>query len=357
MPLESHRSISSQNHPVGVLLINLGTPDSPTPAAVKRYLKEFLWDPRLIDMFRPLWWLILNGIILNTRPRRSAMAYAKIWTSEGSPLLAISKQQATAIEAELNLNRDATMLHVSLGMRYGLPSIQKALEELRQKGCNRFILVPLYPQYSGTTTASAFDAVAEVFRSWKANWNKNTDWIQVNNYYDNKNYINELAKSVQEQWERDGEPDKLIMSFHGMPARYIDAGDPYKDQCEKTAELLASRLGLPTRKWLITFQSRFGRQKWIRPYTDKTLKELAQSGNKKVDVICPGFSADCLETLEEIKIQNRNLFLEAGGERYRYIPALNVRPGFIKAISEICDNKLQESGWIKSHKINKTSRI
>ncbi len=336
---------STQNHPVGIILVNLGSPDAPTSVALKRYLKEFLWDPRLVDVFRPLWWLILNGIILNVRPRRSARAYAKVWTAEGSPLIVISRRQAAALEAELRLNSDE-VLHVALGMRYGSPSIREALEELRQKGCSRLMLLPLYPQYSGATTASAFDAVTKALKAW----GEVPKLVKVNDYHDNKNYINELAESVKEQWENGGEPDKLLMSFHGMPERYIEAGgDPYRDQCEKTAGLLASKLGLADGKWIITFQSRFGPQKWIKPYTDKTLKNLASSGIKNVDVICPGFSADCLETLEEIKIQNRNLFLEAGGERYRYIPALNDRPGFIRAIADVCIKRLQEAGWIKYH--------
>ncbi|MBI5141602.1 MAG: ferrochelatase [Nitrospirae bacterium] len=322
-------NLSGQITKTGILLANLGSPDEPTTAAVRRYLKEFLWDRRVVEMPRPLWWLILNGIILNTRPRRSAHAYKTVWTPEGAPLLAISKKQATALESVMRQKSEG--LEVAVGMRYGSPSIRSGLEELRGKNCGRIVILPMYPQYSAATTASTFDAVADALKTWR----HVPELRFITNFHDHPGYIAALAASVKTAW-RNGEPDKLIISFHGMPKRCIDLGDPYHDECAATARLLAAKLGLPDGRWIMTFQSRFGRDEWLKPATDDTLRALARGGVKSVDVICPGFPADCLETLEEIAVQNRDFFHASGGERYRYIPALNDDPAFIDALGEIC---------------------
>lgn len=322
-------NLSGQIARTGILLANLGSPDAPATAAVRRYLREFLWDRRVVEMPRPLWWLMLNGIILNTRPRRSAHAYKTVWTPEGAPLIAISRRQAAALESVMRQNNESVA--VAVGMRYGNPSIRNGMEELRDKGCWRIVVLPMYPQYSAATTASTFDAVSGVLKTWR----HVPELRFVRSFHDHPGYIAALAASVETAW-RSGEPDKLVMSFHGMPKRCIDLGDPYYDECAATARLLAAKLGLPDGRWIITFQSRFGRDEWLKPATDDTLRALARDGVKSVDVICPGFPADCLETLEEIAIQNRDFFLAAGGERYRYIPAMNDDPAFIDALADIC---------------------
>ncbi len=302
----------------GVLLVNLGTPDAPDPVSVRRYLKEFLWDPRVVEVSRPVWWLVLNGVILNTRPRRSAKAYRKIWTPDGSPLLTISRRQRDALKSALarNLGKD---IPVELGMRYGNPSIRSALGKLRGLNVHRILVLPLYPQYSATTTASTFDAVTNELRSWR--------WLPelrfINHYHDEPDYISALAGSVRRHRVEAGNADKLLVSFHGIPEEYFHKGDPYFCECQKSGRLLAEALGLTTDQWQLSFQSRLGPKQWLQPYTDQTLKALANNGVKSVQVICPGFSADCLETLEEVAMENRDIFLAAGGERYEYIPCLN----------------------------------
>ncbi|MFQ5600266.1 MAG: ferrochelatase [Candidatus Krumholzibacteriia bacterium] len=325
-------------HPVGLLLTNVGTPDAPTPAAVRRYLREFLWDRRVVDLPRPLWWLVLHLFVLPFRSRRSASAYAKIWAPEGSPLLLVARHQADALEKTLR-NVRAETVHVAVGMGYGNPSIRRALEELRDRGCRHVLVLPLYPQYSSPTTGSTFDAVAEVFRSWR--------WVpelrMVGGYHDHPAYIAALANSVREFWERNGEPERLLVSFHGLPERYHEAGDPYRTQCERTTELLTGALALPAERWTMSFQSRFGREAWLRPYTAQTLRDWGGSGVESADVVCPGFSADCLETLEEIAIQNRRFFLESGGKQFRYIPALNARSDHVDALANLVTPHLK--GW------------
>lgn len=322
----------------GVLITNLGTPDAPTRAALRRYLREFLWDPRVVEMPRPLWWLILHGIILNIRPGRSAEAYRKVWDEGGSPLLRISRRQAEALARELE-GRVAGPVQVALGMRYGNPSIASALEELRQARARRILVLPLYPQYSATTTASTFDALAEVLKTWR--------WVPelrfVNHYHDDPGYIDAMAERVREHWDAHGRGQRLILSFHGLPRRYLLAGDPYHCQCHKSARLLAERLGLSEDEWQVSFQSRFGREEWLRPYTDHVMQELPGRGVRSVDVFCPGFSADCLETLEEIAQQNRDFFLDAGGEQFHYIPALNDMPAHIQALTDLV--VAQGGGW------------
>ncbi|MGD2111928.1 MAG: ferrochelatase [Gammaproteobacteria bacterium] len=322
----------------GVLLVNLGTPDAPDKAAVRRYLKEFLWDPRVVELARPLWWPILNLVILNTRPRRSAHAYAKIWSEEGSPLLVISQRQRTALESGLQAIHGPGV-RVALAMRYGNPSIAAGLDELRRAGARRLLVLPLYPQYSATTTASTFDAVSRELRSWR--------WLPelrfVNHYHDHPGYIGALARSVEDYWAEHGRPDRLVMSFHGIPEAYFQAGDPYFCECQKTGRLLAGELGLQAEQWTLTFQSRLGPKQWLKPYTDKTLRALGREGVQGIHVICPGFSADCLETLEEINLQDRDIFLQAGGKHFGYIPCLNDAPAHLDALCEIVGRHL--SGW------------
>lgn len=319
----------------GVLLTNLGSPDAPTPSALRRYLKEFLWDARVVEQPRWLWWLILNGIILNTRPAKSAEAYSKVWTDEGSPLLAITRRQRDKLQLSLE-GRYNDEVHVEMAMRYGSPSIQAGLEALREKGCERIIILPLYPQYSATTTGSTFDAVAEVLKVWR----RVPEISFINAYHDHPAYIEALAGSVQSYWQQHGEPERLLISFHGIPERYFEAGDPYPCHCRKTARLLREHLGLGDERAVLTFQSRFGREPWVRPYTDETLMEWGKAGVSSVDVICPGFAADCLETLEEIAMQNRELFLDAGGRQFRYIPALNDGDTHIEALAQVISEHL-----------------
>lgn len=338
------RYIGRENHahdemPVlGVLLANLGTPDAPTPAAVRRYLAQFLWDPRVVEIPRALWWPILHGFVLPFRPKRSAHGYAKVWGQDGAPLLAISRRQQAALQTVL-AQRCAGPVHVALGMRYGEPSIPSALEELRRANAQRILVFPAYPQYSGATTASAFDAVTDTLKTWR--------WVpelrMIGQYHDDARYIGALCASVREFWAREGEPEMLLFSFHGMPRRTLDLGDPYFCQCQKTARLVAQELGLPQERWRITFQSRFGRAEWLQPYTDKTLMQLPSDGVRRVDVMCPGFSADCLETLEEIAMTNRASFLAAGGEQFRYIPCLNDREDHIAMLADLVMQHAQ--GW------------
>ncbi|AGA35178.1 Ferrochelatase, protoheme ferro-lyase [Thioalkalivibrio nitratireducens DSM 14787] len=315
---------------VGVLVTNLGTPDAPTPKALRRYLKQFLWDPRVVEVPRPLWWLILNGVILNIRPRRSARKYASVWTQEGSPLLVIAQRQAEGIRRRL-AQLEAEQIPVAVGMRYGNPSIPDALNELRAENVRKVLVLPLYPQYSASTTASTLDAVSEELRRWR--WAPDLHFLS--GYEREAGYINALAASVQEHWDQHGRAERLIMSFHGVPRRYLLAGDPYHCFCHATGHALAQALGLEDGRWQVSFQSRFGREEWLRPYTDETLAALPAQGVKSVEVICPGFSADCLETLEEIGDENREIFLDAGGEHFAYIPALNDRPDHLDFLSDL----------------------
>jgi len=322
----------------GILLNNLGTPDAPTPVALRKYLREFLSDPRVVEIPRWLWWPILNGIVLPFRSRRSARKYQSVWTDEGSPLLAISKRQAKALQAELQQSFNGPVV-VALGMRYGNPSIESALNRLRDANARRILVLPLYPQYSAATTASTFDAVANVLKTWR--------WLpemrMISHYHDDPGYIDAVAMSIREYWEVRGRSERLLLSFHGMPKRSHLAGDPYFCECQTTARLVAQQLQLSDKQCAIAFQSRFGRQEWLKPYCDQTLRAWAKAGVKSVDVACPGFSADCLETLEELDIENRNIFLAAGGQRYHYIPALNDRPEHIRALAGLISRHTQ--GW------------
>ncbi|OPX54798.1 ferrochelatase [Oceanospirillum multiglobuliferum] len=320
----------------GVLLVNLGTPDAPTPEAVKRYLAEFLHDHRVVDLTRWLWCPILHGIILQTRPKRVAKAYQSIWTEQGSPLLAITQQQAQALAAQLNscLGID---IPVEVGMTYGNPSIARALDVLMAKGVEEVIVLPLYPQYSATTTGAVFDQLARAVA-------KRVEFPSltfIRDYYQSQYYIEALACSVEQHWLEKGRGERLLISFHGIPQRYADNGDPYPEHCKQTAQALAQRLGLRESEWLCSFQSRFGKEEWIKPYTDKVIEQWGQE-IAQLDVICPAFAADCLETLEEIQVENKDYFLESGGKVFNYIPALNCQPAHIDMMVKLVMAKLHQ---------------
>ena len=333
-PKHQHGSIAK----TGILLINLGTPAAPTATAVRPYLREFLSDPRVVEISRPLWWLILNGIILPTRPRQSAAKYALIWTKEGSPLAVHTAKQATLLKGYLG-ERIKTPHTVAWAMRYGQPSVEKALLGLREQGCDRILVLPLYPQYAASTTASAFDAVFDTLKRMR-----NAPALRlVKHYHDHSAYIAALAKSVNDYWMTNGRPDKLLMSFHGVPRFALDRGDPYHCECHKTARLLGEELGLAPERYQVSFQSRFGRTQWLQPYTLQTVKELGKRKTGRLDVICPGFVSDCLETLEEIGIENKSAYLKAGGGEFHYIPCLNERHEWIQALARIAAENLQ--GW------------
>jgi len=322
----------------GVLVVNLGTPDAPTSGAVRRFLKQFLSDPRVVEYPRLLWWLILNLIILVIRPSRSAAAYRKIWTDQGSPLLLHSRAIQNKLRDRLN-SISVTPIHVELAMTYGEPSISDAIDQLLAKGARRILTLPLYPQYSGTTTAAVFDVLARKLGGLR--WIPETRFI--NDYHDAPGYIDALAASIRESWTANGRGDKLLMSFHGVPEGTLMNGDPYHCQCQKTARLLANRLELRDDEWMIAFQSRVGREKWLAPYTDKTVRELGAQGLSRIDVGCPGFSTDCLETLEEIEMQNTEFFQEAGGGSLHYIPSLNARDDHVRFLGDLV---LQHTaGW------------
>ncbi len=324
----------------GVLLVNLGTPDEPKPAAVRRYLREFLSDRRVVEIPRLLWWPILHGVILNVRPAKSAAKYASIWTAEGSPLALWTAKQATLLQGYLG-ERIARppQLHVRHAMRYGQPSVAAVLDELKSINATRILVVPMYPQYAAATTASVNDAVM----IWALRQRRQPELRFVNHYHDDAGYIDALAHRVRSHWMNQGRGDRLVLSFHGVPERSLALGDPYHCECHKTARLLASRLGLKDGEWLVTFQSRFGKAKWLGPYTEPTLVDLARQGVSRVDVMCPGFSADCLETLEEIAQEARHAFLAAGGRGFGYIPALNDQHEWIVALAAIVQRHLQ--GW------------
>ncbi|WP_372528229.1 ferrochelatase [Piscinibacter sp.] len=320
-----------------ILLCNLGTPDAPTPAALRRYLGEFLSDPRLVEIPRAVWWPILHGIILRVRPRRSAAKYASIWTREGSPLKVWTEMQSKLLSGYLG--QRGRRVSVRYAMRYGTPSIASVLDDMKRAGVDRVLVLPLYPQYSGPTTASVIDAVAD----WSRGIRTIPELRFVNRYHDDAGYIGALAKRVTDHWMAHGRPDKLVLSFHGVPKRTLLLGDPYHCECQKTARLLGERLGLQRDEMIVSFQSRFGKAQWLQPYTEPTLVALAKRGVKRVDVMCPGFAADCLETLEEIAQQARSAFLQAGGAEFHYIPCLNDQHEWIAALANLALRHLQ--GW------------
>ncbi len=342
MPLPSpYRSEPAYRHGqagrTGILLCNLGTPDAPTPAAVRRYLGQFLSDPRVVEIPRAVWLPILHGIILRVRPARSARKYASIWTPEGSPLKVWTERQAKALGTALAAGGHDVV--VRYAMRYGNPSIASQLDALKADGATRILVVPAYPQYSGTTTASVCDAVY----AWAAHTRSIPELRFVQRYHDDEGYIAALARRIRAHWTAQGQPDQLVMSFHGVPERTLHLGDPYHCECHKTARLLAAALGLERDRYKVTFQSRFGKAKWLEPYTEPTLVALAQAGTQRVDVVCPGFTGDCLETLEEISMEAREAFLHAGGKVFNYIPCLNDDPAWITALAGIAARHL--AGW------------
>ncbi len=320
-----------------VVLINLGTPDAPTVKAVKSYLKQFLWDPRVVEIPRALWWLILHAIILPFRSKKSAEKYASIWTNEGSPLLIHTRKQAMLLKGYLG--ERGHDVHATFAMRYGSPSIPDVLTQLKAEGYQRILILPAYPQYSATTTASNFDEITRHYQQTR----HLPELRFINNYHDHPGYIQALKTSILKSWETNGRPEKLVMSFHGLPKAFLLRGDPYHCECYKTARLLAEQLGLNKDDYIVSFQSRLGRAEWLQPYTEPTVQALAQQGIKRIDVVCPGFLADCLETLEEIAIEVRQAFLTAGGQQFNYIPCLNESPEGLRALAEITEQHL--AGW------------
>jgi ferrochelatase len=320
-----------------VLLCNLGTPDAPTASALRRYLAEFLSDHRVVEIPRLIWLLILHGIILRVRPAKSAAKYASIWTAEGSPLRVWTEKQALAMQQHFQQAGHA--ISVLYAMRYGQPDISSQLDALKAQGVTRILLLPAYPQYSGTTTASVWDAVY----AWAGRVRFVPELRFINHYHDHPAYIEALAHSVRSHWAQHGRAEQLVMSFHGVPERTLLLGDPYHCECHKTARLLATALGLSQSQYRLTFQSRFGKAKWLEPYTEPTLIQLAQSGVKSIDMICPGFTSDCLETLEEISMEARHAFERAGGKAFNYITCLNDRPEWIQALSALAFEHV--SGW------------
>ncbi len=323
---------------IGVLITNLGTPDAPETGALRRYLREFLSDPRVVEVPRFIWFFILNLVILVIRPPRSAHAYKRVWTEEGSPLLVHSENQLKGIRERLQKTYGDDVV-VKLGMRYGNPSIASQLQEMEDEGVRQLLVLPLYPQYSGSTNGSTFDALAKDFtqRRWIP------DLRFISHYPDYPPYIQAMAEHIRAFREKNGSADKLIFSYHGVPKRYLLNGDPYFCECHKTSRLLAAALGLSDEQWMTTFQSRFGREEWLQPYMDVTMKSLPGDGVKSVQVFCPGFSADCLETIEEIDMENRGYFEQAGGESFAYIPALNAEPVHLDALTQLISENLQ--GW------------
>jgi len=313
-----------------VLLVNLGTPEHPTAASVRRYLGEFLADPRVVEIPKPIWWLILHGIVLRVRPAKSAKAYQSIWMDRGSPLMVFTKDLAEALRQELH-ERGVDELAVEIAMRYGNPSIPDQLARLKESGVQRFIILPLYPQYAAATTASIFDKVAEIFVR-----QRHVPALRfISDYHLDEGYIAAVASSIERFWQTHGRSEMLLFSLHGLPAVSRKQGDPYYYQCVASTQSIAAKLGLEDGAWKLVFQSRFGAQEWLKPYCVDTLKELPGLGVKSVDVVCPGFAVDCLETLEEIAIANKEIFIEAGGISYRYIPALNASQEHAKVLADL----------------------
>ncbi|XOV80504.1 MAG: ferrochelatase [Aestuariibacter sp.] len=327
-----------QNDKLGVLITNLGTPEAPTKNALRPYLKEFLSDPRVVEVPRLIWWCVLNLVILNIRPARSASAYKTVWTEQGSPLLVHTQNQAKALTNNLKQEFGDNIV-VDFAMRYGNPAISDTLDSMFSRGVRRLLVLPLYPHYCASTTASTFDAIAEDFtqRRWLP------DFRFISHYHDHPDYIAAMAEKIQAHQAKNGTPDKLLFSYHGIPKRYLTNGDPYHCECHKTSRLIAEQLGLDREQYATTFQSRFGREEWLTPYTDETLKSLPAQGVKTVQVVCPGFSADCLETIEEIGIENRDYFLESGGQNYQYIACLNDDDQHMRFLTTLVKENLH--GW------------
>ena len=323
-----------------VLLLNLGTPDAPTAQAVKPYLREFLSDPRVVEIPRLVWWFILNGIILNTRPKKSAAKYASIWMPEGSPLKVHTERQTSLLQGYLGERTHGMPLVVDYAMRYGHPSIPSVLGKLKAQNCQRILLVPMYPQYAASATGTAWDAIFNELTK-----QRNMPALRtIKHFHDNPGYIAATVQNIRDYWTLHGRPDKLVMSFHGLPRYTLEKGDPYHCECHKSGRLIAEALQLNAEQYTVCFQSRFGRSEWIKPYTTAILKELGKEKIKRVDVVCPGFVADCLETLEEIAMEGKEDFKHAGGGEYHYIPCLNEQPGWIHALTDLVLDNLY--GWL-----------
>jgi protoporphyrin/coproporphyrin ferrochelatase len=327
---------------VGILVSNLGTPDAATRSAVRRYLKEFLSDSRVVEIPKPIWWLILNIIILNVRPSKSAKKYQSVWMPEGSPLLVHTQRQAQLLKGFLG-QQIKTPFEVTVGMRYGNPSLQSAVDDLKSKGCNRILLLPMYPQYASSTTGTLMDKLGDVLKGMRHVPAVRT----VRAFHDHPAYIKAIADNIEAHWMKNGRGDHLLMSFHGLPKFHLDKGDPYHCECLKTGRLIAERLGLAKDKYSVSFQSRFGGAEWLKPYTTETLQTLAKKGIKALDVACPGFAADCLETLEEIADEGKHDFISAGGKAYQYIPVANSTPAFMYALTAVAMENL--GGWVSDH--------
>jgi ferrochelatase len=338
MPFKTEPAFTHGQAPrTAIVLANLGTPDEPTAPALRRYLAQFLGDHRVVEIPRLPWWLILHGIILRTRPAKSAAKYAAVWTPEGSPLKVWTQAQAELLQG--TLGERGHQVTVRYAMRYGKPSIPSVLDELMAQGATRVLIVPAYPQYSGTTTASVFDAVAH----WGLKTRHLPELRFVNRYHDDPGYIAALAQRIQHHWLHHERGEHLVMSFHGLPERNLHLGDPYHCECHKTARLLAQKLGIEQDRYTVTFQSRFGKAQWLQPYTEPTLVAMAQKGVKSVDLVCPGFICDCIETLEEINQEAREAFRHAGGQRFEYIECLNDSDAWITALATIAERHL--AGW------------
>lgn len=338
--INNEQPVSKPAPRVGILLTNLGTPAAPEKKAVRAYLKEFLSDPRVIEVPRLIWWFVLNVGILNIRPARSAAAYRKVWMDEGSPLMVYTKAQADALREKMAATH-GDKVQVEFAMRYGSPSISDTMQRMIDDGVDRLLVLPLYPQYSGPTTGSTFDAVAQDFTRRRLL----PQLRFVDQYHAHPAYIEALADSILEFRKKHGAADKLIFSYHGLPQSYLDDGDPYYRHCLGTTQRVVAALGLEEKEYMVTFQSRVGRAEWVRPYTDETLKALPGEGVKTVHIIAPGFAADCLETLEEIEEENRDYFMAAGGEQYDYIPCLNSSAAHINCLQQIVSE--QTAGWLQ----------
>ena len=327
---------------LGILLSNLVTPDAPTPKALRKYLKEFLWDPRVFDGIpRWVWWFILNGVVLRTRPEKSAKLYKKIWTENGSPLLLTTYDQARKLEQHYH-QANKKNISIRVGMRYGHPGIPFALDQLKKDGCEKILLLPLYPQYCSATTATTWDA----FTSALSRSKNVLESRMVMRYYDHPQYIQAVVDSIQEEWSRSGKTEKLLFSFHGVPMRFSREGDSYESECRVTAENVAEALSLSHDEWLISFQSRFGREEWLQPYTSDVIREFGRDELESLSVVCPGFSVDCLETLEEMEEENKDIFLQAGGKQFTYISCLNARDDHIRLMATLVDAHTQD--WTKT---------
>ena len=334
---------------IGILLVNLGTPDAPTTSAVRKYLAEFLADPRIVEIPRVIWWIILNLIILNIRPKKSRDLYKKIWSEDGSPLLVISKKIIYKLRLSKNISSNKN-LSIDLAMRYGNPSIKKALENFKENNINKLAIIPMFPQYSAATTASIFDKISSEIKMWR----NLPDIRFLSTYHDNSSYIEACANRIRNFWGKGKRSKKLVFSFHGLPQVNLHKGDPYHCYCQKTARMIANELKLDKEDYIVTFQSRFGKQIWLQPYTDEVLTNLAKDGIDSVDIFCPGFLCDCLETLEEINMQSRENYISCGGRTFNYIPALNDSDENIRSMEKLILGEI--SGW-DNNIINSTDNL